>query len=144
MSVAAILRDKGNTIVSVLPDTPLMEIVATIASRRIGAVLVCSEPGELVGIVSERDVVKALAAKGSGLDALAACDVMTPGVTTVTLQTSINDAMELMDKGYFRHLPVLDQGTLVGIISVRDVVRARIDKHVEEAESMISYINSRV
>jgi CBS domain-containing protein len=144
MSVAAILRDKGNTIVSVLPDTPLMEIVATIASRRIGAVLVCSEPGELVGIVSERDVVKALAAKGSGLDALAARDVMTPGVTTVTLQTSINDAMELMDKGYFRHLPVLDQGTLVGIISVRDVVRARIDKHVEEAESMISYINSRV
>ncbi len=144
MSVAAILRDKGNTIVSVLPETPLMEIVATIASRRIGAVLVRSEPGELVGIVSERDVVKALAAKGSGLDALAARDVMTPDVTTVTPQTSINDAMELMDKGYFRHLPVLDQGALVGIISVRDVVRARIDKHVEEAESMISYINSRV
>lgn len=144
MSVAAILRDKGNTIVSVLPETPLMEIVGTIASRRIGAVLVRNEPGELVGIVSERDVVKALAAKGSGLDALAARDVMTPDVTTVTPQTSINDAMELMDKGYFRHLPVLDQGTLVGIISVRDVVRARIDKHVEEAETMISYINSRV
>lgn len=144
MSVAAILQSKGNTIVSVLPETPLMEIVTTIASRRIGAVLVCDQPGELVGIVSERDVVKALAAKGTGLDVLAARDVMTPNVTTVTPQTSINEAMELMDKGYFRHLPVLDQGSLVGIISVRDVVRARIDKHVEEAESMISYINSRV
>ena len=127
MSVAAILQSKGNTIVSVLPETPLMEIVTTIASRRIGAVLVCNQPGELVGIVSERDVVKALAAKGAGLDALAARDVMTPNVTTVTPQTSINEAMELMDRGYFRHLPVLDQGSLVGIISVRDVVRARID-----------------
>lgn len=144
MSVASILRDKGNTIVSVLPETPLMEIVATIASRRIGAVLVRNEPGDLVGIVSERDVVKALAANGSGLEALAARDVMTPNVTTVTPETSINDAMELMDRGYFRHLPVLDAGTLVGIISVRDVVRARLDRHVEEAESMINYINSRV
>ncbi|MFM9935424.1 MAG: CBS domain-containing protein [Novosphingobium sp.] len=144
MNVASILREKGNTIVSVLPETPLMEIVTTIASRRIGAVLVRNESGELVGIVSERDVVKALAANGTGLDSLAARDVMTPNVTTVTPQTSINEAMELMDRGYFRHLPVLDGGALVGIVSVRDVVRARIDKHVEEAESMISYINSRV
>jgi CBS domain-containing protein len=144
MNVASILRVKGNTIVSVLPETPLMEIVTTIASRRIGAVLVCDEPGSLVGIVSERDVVKALAAKGSELHTLAARDVMTPNVTIVTPETSINDAMELMDRGYFRHLPVVDAESLVGIISVRDVVRARIDKHVEEAESMISYINSRV
>jgi predicted transcriptional regulator len=69
---------------------------------------------------------------------------MTPNVTVVTPETTINDAMELMDRGYFRHLPVLDAGSLVGIISVRDVVRARIDKHVEEAETLISYINSRV
>ena len=144
MIVASILREKGNTIVSVLPETPLMEIVSTIASRRIGAVLVRDEANALVGIVSERDVVKALAAKGSELHTLAARDVMTPNVTTVTPETSINDAMELMDKGYFRHLPVLDAGSLVGIVSVRDVVRARLDKHVEEAESLISYINNRV
>lgn len=143
MNVASILRVKGNTIVSVLPETPLMEIVTTIASRRIGAVLVCDGPESLVGIVSERDVVKALAANGSELNALAARDVMTPNVTIVTPETSINDAMELMDRGYFRHLPVVDAGALVGIISVRDVVRARIDKHVEEAENLISYINNR-
>jgi CBS domain-containing protein len=144
MNVASILRKKGNTIVGVLPETPLMDIVTTIASRRIGAVLVRDEGGELVGIVSERDVVKALAAKGPELHSLSARDVMTPNVTVVTPETTINDAMELMDRGYFRHLPVLDAGSLVGIISVRDVVRARIDKHVEEAETLISYINSRV
>ena len=143
MNVASLLRVKGNTIVSVLPETPLMDLVATISSRRIGAVLVCDAAGDLVGIVSERDVVKALAAKGPGLATVAAGDVMTQNVTTVTPATTINDAMELMDRGYFRHLPVLDSGALVGIISVRDVVRARIEKHVEENESLISYINNR-
>jgi len=144
MIVASILRDKGNTIVSVLSGTPLMELVATIASRRIGAVLVLDEAGELAGIVSERDVVKALAAQGPELHAVNAGDVMTSDVTTVAPETTINEAMELMDRGYFRHLPVLDKGALVGIISVRDVVRARIDHHVEENESLVSYINNRV
>jgi len=143
MNVASILHDKGNTIVSVLPETPLMELVGTIASRRIGAVLICDEAGDLIGIVSERDVVKALAAKGPELHTLLAQDVMTPNVTTVAPDTTINDAMELMDRGYFRHLPVVDAGSLVGIISVRDVVRARIDRHVEENASLISYINNR-
>lgn len=151
MTVASILRTKGNTIISVLPDTPLMELVATIASRRIGAVLVLDEAGDLAGIVSERDVVKALATKGPDLQTVHARDVMTTNVTTVTPDVSINEAMDLMDRGYFRHLPVVDQGTLVGIVSVRDVVRARIDRQVSEIdrqvsenESLISYINTRV
>lgn len=143
MTVATILREKGNTIISVLPATPLMELVATIASRRIGAVLVLDNVGNLAGIVSERDVVKALAAKGPELHKVNAGDVMTANVTTVTPDTTINAAMELMDRGYFRHLPVLDKGVLLGIISVRDVVRARIDRHVEENESLMSYINNR-
>lgn len=151
MTVASILRTKGNTIVSVLPSTPLMELVATIASLRIGAVLVLDEAGNLAGIVSERDVVKALAAKGPDLQTVQARDVMTANVTTVGPHVSINEAMDLMDRGYFRHLPVVDQGTLVGIVSVRDVVRARIDRQVSEMdrqvsenESLISYINTRV
>ena len=144
MNVASILREKGNTIISVLPSTALMELVATIASRRIGAVLVLDEAGRLAGIVSERDVVKALAAKGPELHAVNAGDVMTRDVTTVGPATTINEAMDLMDRGYFRHLPVIDHGALVGIISVRDVVRARIDRHVEENQSLISYINTRV
>lgn len=68
---------------------------------------------------------------------------MTANVTTVGPNVSINEAMDLMDRGYFRHLPVVDQGSLVGIVSVRDVVRARIDRQVSENESLISYINTR-
>jgi CBS domain-containing protein len=144
MTIASILRKKGNTIISVHPETPLMELVDTIASRRIGAVLVLDDAGSLIGIVSERDVVKALAAKGPELHKVNAGDVMTANVTTVTPATTINDAIELMDHGYFRHLPVLDDGALAGIISIRDVVRAKIDHHVEENESLVSYINTRV
>ena len=144
MTVASILPDKDNTIISVLAGTPLMELVTTIASRPIGAVLVLDEAGKLAGIGSESDVVKALAAKGPELHAVNAGDVMTSNVTTVAPETTINEAMELMDRGYFRHLPVLDKGALVGIVIVCDVVRARIDYHVEENESPVSYINNRV
>ena len=84
MTVATILREKGNTIISVRPETPLMELVDTIASRRIGAVLVLNDTGSLAGIVSERDVVKALAARGPELRNVTAGDVMTANVTTVT------------------------------------------------------------
>jgi len=144
VNVASLLREKGNTIISVLAGTPLMEIVSTISTRRIGAVLVLDDKGDLAGIVSERDVVKALAQKGPALASVTAADVMTANVTTVTPATTVNEAMELMDKGYFRHLPVLDDGELLGIISVRDVVRARINYHVEENETLVSYINNRV
>jgi CBS domain-containing protein len=143
MTIASVLREKGNTIVSVAPDTPIMEIVTTIASRRIGAVLVLDAAGQLAGIVSERDVVKAMASKGTDVHTLAAADIMTSTVTTVTPQTTINHAMELMDKGYFRHLPVVDDGKLVGIISVRDVVRARIERTEEEAQNLRTYIHLR-
>jgi CBS domain-containing protein len=144
MTIASILREKGNTIISVRPETPLMELVDTISSRRIGAVLVLDDAGNLTGIVSERDVVKALAAKGPELHKVNAGDVMTANVTTVTPSTTVNEAIELMDKGYFRHLPVLDDSGLVGIISIRDVVRAKIDYHVEENQTLVSYINTRV
>lgn len=143
MTIASVLREKGNTIVSVQPETPVMELVAMIASRRIGAVLVLDDNAELAGIVSERDVVKALASQGPAMATLCAADIMTRTVTTVTPKTTINEAMELMDRGYFRHLPVLDQGKLLGIISVRDVVRARIEHHVEETADLRSYIHGR-
>jgi CBS domain-containing protein len=143
MTIASVLRVKGNTVVSVAPDTSVMDIVRTISSRRIGAVLVLDPAGGLAGIVSERDIVKALANEGEGVHALRAEQIMTRSVMTVTPRTSINHAMELMDQGYFRHLPVLDDGALVGIISVRDVVRARIERQQEETESLRTYIHAR-
>jgi CBS domain-containing protein len=143
MTIAAILREKGNDVISVLPSTSVMDIAEIISSRRIGAVLVLDAGGGLAGIVSERDVVKALAARGAGIHTLLAEEIMTRAVTTATPATTVEQAMEIMDHGYFRHLPVVDGDALLGIISVRDVVRARIQTHELEAHSLRTYIHHR-
>jgi CBS domain-containing protein len=144
MTVAAILKEKGGDVVSVTPAATVPEIAAIIASHKIGAVVVLEAQGQLAGIVSERDVVKAIAAKGAAALSLTAADIMTAGVVTATPQTSINEAMTQMDAGYFRHLPVVDNGKLVGIISVKDVVHARIESQALEVDSLKSFVHRGV
>ena len=140
MTVAAVLKHKGNDVISVDPTTTVAEIAGIIAARRIGAVLVLDAERRPVGIVSERDVVKALAATTSDIRSMTAEQLMTRELVTATPQTSVDDAMVLMDKGYFRHLPVMDGGKLVGLISIRDVVRHRIMVHEHEVESLKAYV----
>jgi CBS domain-containing protein len=140
MTVAEVIRQKGRNIVSVAPDAGIAEIAAVIASRRIGAVVVLAEHGGLAGIVSERDVVKALAKHGAGALALTAGELMTRQVTTVTMATSVDQAMEIMDAGYFRHLPVMDDGGLAGIISIRDLVRHRVMLHQRDVEALKAFV----
>ncbi len=125
MTIAAVIREKGRNVVSVPPEASIAEIASVIASRRIGAVVVLAGHGGLVGIVSERDVVKALARHGARVLELTARDLVTREVTTVGLRTPVEQAIEIMDAGYFRHLPVMDDGQLVGIVSIRDLVRHR-------------------
>ena len=91
MTISAVLRDKGGEVISVLPMTTVQEISGIISSRRIGAVVVLDPDGRLVGIVSERDVVKAMAAKGAGVHAMLAEDIMTRAVITATPQTTIEE-----------------------------------------------------
>lgn len=136
MTIAAVIREKGRNVVSVAPEASIMEIAAIISSRRIGAVMVLADHGGLAGIVSERDVVKALAKQGAKAIELTASDLMTRKVTTVTMQTSIDHAMEIMDAGYFRHLPVMDGGELAGIVSIRDLVKHRITLHQRDLEML--------
>ena len=140
MTVAEVIRQKGRNIVSVAPDAGIAEIAAIIASRRIGAVVVLAEHGGLAGIVSERDVVKALAKHGAGALALTAGELMTRQVTTVTMATSVDQAMEIMDAGYFRHLPVMDGDGLAGIISIRDLVRHRVMLHQRDVEALKAFV----
>jgi CBS domain-containing protein len=140
MKIAAILAEKGREVVSVTGPASVREIVSIIASRRIGAVVVLAEADRLAGIVSERDVVKALAAKGEAALNMTAQDIMTEAVITATPETSINEAIAMMDEGYFRHLPVVDGGKLVGIISVRDVVRAHMQTQALEVDSLKDYV----
>jgi CBS domain-containing protein len=140
MTVGSVLKNKDNNIVSVAPSASVLEIAKTISSRRIGAVLVLDGDGGVAGIVSERDVVKALAAHAGDVVTLRADQLMTRNVTTATSQTTVGEAMEIMDAGYFRHLPVVNGGRLEGIISIRDLVKYRIQQHEHEADSMKAYI----
>ncbi|SDD11019.1 CBS domain-containing protein [Belnapia rosea] len=136
MTIAAVIREKGRNVISVSPDASITEIAAIIASRRIGALVVLADHGGLVGIVSERDLVKALARHGTQVLALTASDLMTRQVTTVTMRTTIDQAMEIMDAGYFRHLPVMDGSELAGIVSIRDLARHRILLHQRDLETL--------
>jgi CBS domain-containing protein len=131
MTIAAVIREKGRNVVSVAPEASIMEIAAIISSRRIGG---------LAGIVSERDVVKALAKQGAKALELTANDLMTRNVTTVSMHTTVDHAMEIMDAGYFRHLPVMDGGQLAGIVSIRDLVKHRIMLHQRDVESLKAYV----
>lgn len=140
MTIGAVIRQKGRNVISVPPDASVTDIVAVIASRRIGAVVVLAEDGRLVGIVSERDVVKAIAKIGAPALAMSAADLMTRDVTTVGLAASVDHALELMDAGYFRHLPVMEDGQLIGIISVRDLVKHRITQHQSDVEALKAYV----
>jgi len=144
MTVGLVLKSKQSSVISVEPSATVLEVAQVISSRRIGAVLVLDSSGGVAGIVSERDVVKAVAVHGDRATDLRAEDLMTRNVTTTTSQTTVDDAMEIMDAGYFRHLPVVNNGRLEGIISIRDLVKYRIMQHQHEVENMKAYIAGTV
>lgn len=142
MTVGAVLKtkDKDQGIVAVAPAESVLRIADIISARRIGSVIVLDEAGRLVGIVSERDVVKALATRAAAVVSMRADELMTRDVVTATPETSVDEAVEIMDRGYFRHLPVLEDGRLVGIVSIRDLVKYRIMRHVHDVTSLTDYI----
>ena len=141
MTIAAILKSKGNDVVSVSPGTSALEIADIISSRRIGAVLVLDQAGQLAGIVSERDLVKCMAKHAGAVTTLTAADLMTSDVTTATPETSADSALSIMDHGYFRHLPVMTDGKLAGIISIRDVVKYQLMLHAQDVDDLKAYIH---
>ena len=141
MTVGAILKGKDHTVISVDPATSILEVARIITARRIGAVLVLNPDGSVAGIVSERDVVKALAAHAGKVVDMRADDLMTRNVITATPMTTVDEAMEIMDAGYFRHLPVIEDGKLAGIISIRDLVKYRIMLHEHDVDSLKAYIS---
>ena len=140
MTVGAVLKNKDNKVVSVEPSATVHDIAAIILAKRIGAVLVLHDDGSVAGIVSERDVVKALATHREKVMEMRADALMTRSVTTATPETTVDEAMEIMDAGYFRHLPVLDGGKLVGIVSIRDLVKYRIMLQEHDVVNLKAYI----
>ncbi len=139
MTVEKILKGKTGAIATVGTDLPLSDVCALLTERRIGAVPVM-EGTKLVGIISERDIVHVLASHGAAALDVKVGDAMTRNVKTTTLQTTVAQAMGAMTAGRFRHLPVLEQGRLIGIISIGDVVKARLDEQQYEVENLRSYV----
>jgi CBS domain-containing protein len=139
MTVARILNEKGHDVVTAAPEVSLTEAVATLAEKRIGAVVVV-EGAAIRGILSERDVVRAVARHGIEALRLPVGQCMTRDVQTCEPSDSINTVMQTMTSGRFRHLPVLADGKLAGIVSIGDVVKLRLEEVEREADQIREYI----
>jgi CBS domain-containing protein len=140
MTVSIILAAKGREVVSVEPNTTLTSVVALLAERRIGAALVLGVDRRIVGIVSERDIVRALGECGTAALDDPVSRIMTRRVSTCTEGETISAIMERMTEGKFRHVPVVDQGRVVGIISIGDVVKHRLHEMECDSAAMRDYI----
>lgn len=139
MTIAAIIGGKGRDLISVTADQSVREAVALLAQKRIGAVPVM-EGTQVVGIFSERDVIHGLEAKGAeALDGRVG-DVMTAPAITVTPAQAVIGALSLMTRRRIRHLPVVEDGQVIGIVSIGDLVKHRIDRIEADAEAMRTYI----
>ncbi len=141
MTVRAILDTKGHQVITVSPDSKLSAVVKILSERRIGAVLVMS--GQRVeGILSERDVVRVLGERGAGVLDEPVRAVMTAKVITCRQADTVGAIMEVMTTGKFRHLPVVENDRLVGLISIGDVVKWRVAEYEREQEALHDYIKT--
>jgi len=142
MNVARILKEKGSDIAMVQPDTRLMDVVNMLADKRIGAVIVCDASEHIEGIVSERDIVRVLATNGPGALNEPASNHMTREVQSCRVNDTVEWLMETMTTQRFRHMPVVDNDRIVGVVSIGDVVKQRIALAEMEAASMRDYIKT--
>ncbi|AGL18236.1 CBS domain-containing protein [Actinoplanes sp. N902-109] len=140
MRISDILRDKGDRVVTVEPATTVQDLLSTLAEHRIGAVVVSTGAGSVDGIVSERDVVRALATRGAAVLAESVADIATTTVHTVRPEADVAEVERLMTERRVRHVPVLADGRLAGIVSIGDVVKRRITELEVEATALSGYI----
>ncbi|MHA6623869.1 CBS domain-containing protein [Pseudonocardia sichuanensis] len=139
MRIADVLRNKGNAVATVEPGATVSRLISELAAHNVGALPVV-DGGRLVGIVSERDVVRRLHAGGPGLLEARVADIMTTEVTTCSPSDDVTDLAAVMTARRFRHLPVVVDGELAGIVSIGDLVKARIDLLESERAQLQSYI----
>lgn len=140
MTVKAILDSKGHDVFTLGPNEKLSEAIRLLAENRVGALVITNGDNKIVGILSERDIVRVVAKEGAGALDLAVRMAMTPKVKICNENHTVNELMEIMTAGRFRHLPVEKDGLLFGIISIGDVVKRRIEAVEREAEEIRAYI----
>ena len=142
MRISDLLRQKGDLVVSVRPDQTVTELIDLLARHGVGALVVSAEGGSVEGIASERDVVRHLQQRGPSLLQAPVSEIMTSQVRTCPPDTTVHELMRVMTEGRFRHVPVIDDGRLVGIVSIGDVVKYRIDELEVERDQLTAYITS--
>jgi len=142
MTVGRILAEKGREVFTTQPHRTLRETIQTLADRGVGAVVVADASMHVLGILSERDVVRVIARDGASALDDPVSGHMTPRVTTITRDTPIDHIMEIMTEGRFRHLPVVEDGRLVGIVSIGDVVKRHISALDGERQALREYITT--
>lgn len=140
--VSDVLKHKGDRVVTVAPQQTVASVVQVLSRNRIGAAPVVDENGRLVGIISERDIIRGISEHAEALLALPADQLMTHDVKTCSPDDRLVELMQLMTVERFRHLPVIREGALVGIVSIGDVVKQRLEEIQLEVESLHRYIRS--
>jgi CBS domain-containing protein len=140
MKISDLLRQKGTLVVSVRPQQSVTELIDLLAEHKVGALIVSSDGSRVEGIVSERDVVRRLQQSGAALLTAPVSEIMTSQVKTSAPDTDLDELMRVMTDGRFRHVPVVEDGRLVGIVSIGDVVKHRIDELQNERDQLTAYI----
>lgn len=140
MNVAAILKSKGRAVATARPQTSLFEIASKLASRKIGAIVIVGADAHVEGIISERDVIRALSVQGAECLTKPAAEFMTRDVVSCSEADTIDQVMATMTAGRFRHVPVIEDQALVGIVSIGDVVKHHIAEVEMEASALKSYL----
>ncbi len=140
MNVSGLLKGKGSDVVTVVPGTTATEVIAALAEHRVGAVVVSGDGRRIDGVVSERDVVRALADRGVSALEEAVSAIMTTSVFTCAPETTVDQLMALMTERRIRHVPVVVDGELAGIVSIGDVVKDRISDLETETQVLHEYI----
>ena len=142
MTVRAILSRKGNDVATIEPNAPLAAAMKILAERRIGALVITGADQRIVGILSERDIVRTLAERGPRALDEPLADVMTRKVVSCKQSDTVAAIMEIMTLGKFRHLPVLEDDRVVGLISIGDIVKWRVREYEHEQEALRDYIKT--
>jgi len=142
MNVKAILAAKGGDIISIEPTADLAAAAKLLSAHRIGAIVIRGAGGRLAGILSERDIVRAISEQGAAALSASVGQVMTRNVITCGENDSIAEIMERMTAGKFRHLPVLRDSHLVGVVSIGDVVKQRVEEIEHDADALRDYIRT--
>ena len=142
MLVSHILGAKGRNVATIAPEKTLADAVRALTEHKIGALVVRTREGKVAGILSERDIVAALSADGAAALTRTVNVYMTASVATCGEGDTVEEIMETMTNGRFRHVPVIKDGALVGIVSIGDVVKSRIEETVGEAKALKDYIGA--